>query len=90
MTRMAYTVTFKASALKHIEKLPRPVAARIVAKVESLAVEPRPPGCVKLAGGANLWRLRVGVYRIVYAIDDKSEGVDVRIVAHRREVYRGM
>ena len=87
---MAYTVTFKASALKQTEKLPGTVAPRIVAKAASLAHDPRPPGCVKLAGGANLWRVRVGEHRIVYAIDDKAETVDVRIVAHRREVYRGM
>ena len=87
---MAYTVTFKASALKQTEKLATSVAARIITKAESLADDPRPPGCVKLAGAANLWRVRVGEYRIVYAVDDRAETVDVRIVAHRREVYLGM
>jgi mRNA interferase RelE/StbE len=87
---MPYTVTFRSSALKQTQKLPPSVAARVVAAAESLANVPRPPGCTKLAGGANLWRVRVGDYRIVYAIEDKTEIVDVRIVAHRREVYRGM
>ena len=87
---MAYTVTFRASALKQTEKLPHSIAPRIIAKTAALSDNPRPPGCAKLEGGANLWRVRVGQYRIIYAVDDKAETVDVRIVAHRREVYRGL
>jgi mRNA interferase RelE/StbE len=85
---MAHAVSFKASALKQVEKLPKSIAGRIFSKVQSLADNPRPPGSAKLAGGGNLWRVRVGDYRIVYAIDDAAELVNVRIVAHRREVYR--
>jgi mRNA interferase RelE/StbE len=87
---MAYAVTFKASALKQVEKLPKSIANRIFAKAKGFADEPRPTGCVKLSGAGNLWRVRVGDYRIVYAIDDTGQIVDVRIVAHRREVYRDM
>ncbi|GMV96890.1 MAG: type II toxin-antitoxin system RelE/ParE family toxin [Phycisphaerae bacterium] len=86
---MAYAVTFKAGALRQLEKLPRITARRIVAKAASLSADPRPAGAVKLVGG-GLWRVRVGDYRIVYLIDDARRSVDVRIVAHRREVYRGM
>jgi mRNA interferase RelE/StbE len=87
---MAYVISFKASALKQVEKLPKSVANRVLAKANRLADDPRPSGCVKLSGAGNLWRMRVGDYRIVYAIDDAVETVDVRIVAHRREVYRDM
>jgi mRNA interferase RelE/StbE len=87
---MAYTVTFKLSALKQLEKLPRAVAERILAKSASLADNPRPAGAVKLAGAGNLWRVRIGDYRVIYVIDDRGQTVDVRIVAHRREVYRGI
>jgi mRNA interferase RelE/StbE len=85
---MAYTVTFKASALKQTQNLQRGTAQRILAKAAVLAEDPRPPGCVKLMGSGNLWRLRVGDYRLVYAIDDARKLVDIRIVVHRREVYR--
>lgn len=85
---MAYAVAFKSSAVKQVRKLPKPIVERILAKTTSLGQEPRPPGCVRLAGGSNLWRIRVGDYRVVYAIDDENKRVDVRIVAHRREVYR--
>jgi mRNA interferase RelE/StbE len=85
---MAYAVTVKASAIKQIDALPKPMAKRVLARVESLGQEPRPPGCVKLKGASSLWRIRIGDYRVVYAIDETTKTIDVRIVAHRREVYR--
>lgn len=85
---VAYTVSFKTSAVKQLRKLPKPLASRILAKTTSLSHEPRPSGSVKLVGGSNLWRIRIGDYRVIYAIDDGNKKVDVRIVAHRREVYR--
>ena len=87
---MAYTVTFKASALKQAEKLPKDLARRVLDAASALASNPRPHGCTKLAGSSGFWRIRVGDYRIVYLIDDANRGVDVRIIANRREVYRGM
>jgi mRNA interferase RelE/StbE len=87
---MGYTVTFKASALKQTQKLPKQIAARVLAKSDGLGSNPRPAGCEKLAGATNLWRVRVGDYRIVYLIDDERQLVDVRVVAHRREVYRDL
>jgi mRNA interferase RelE/StbE len=50
----------------------------------------RPPQCVKLAGHESLYRLRVGDWRIVYAVDDARRFATVTIVAHRREIYRGL
>lgn len=84
---MAYAVTFKTSAVKQIKRLSKPVAERLLAKTDSLGQDPRPPGCLKLSGPSSLWRVRVGDYRIVYVIDDAGKKVDVRIIAHRREVY---
>jgi mRNA interferase RelE/StbE len=83
-----YKVIFKPSADKALSKLPVDVQRRIVAAVEALAVEPRPPGVVKMAGDDNLWRVRVGEYRIVYEIHDGQLIVLVLRVAHRRDVYR--
>jgi mRNA interferase RelE/StbE len=52
-----------------------------------LAANPRPPGCKKLKGGDNEWRIRIGDYRVIYTIDDRSLHVDVTRVRHRSEVY---
>jgi mRNA interferase RelE/StbE len=87
---MSYRVTFKASADRALDRLPKPIQARIIEKAVLLGEEPRPPGAVKLAGGSGLWRVRIGDYRMAYLIDDRRQTVDIRIVAHRREVYRDL
>ena len=58
-----------------------------MARINALAVDPRPFGCEKLSA-AEKYRLRQGDYRIVYAIDDPRSIVTVVKVAHRRDVYR--
>lgn len=83
-----YAVTFSRPARKELEKLPPQLVERIFPKIESLAVEPRPTGCKKLKGGQNLWRIRVGDYRVVYSLDDSRATVDIVAVRHRSEVYR--
>ena len=60
---------------------------RITATIDGLAHDPRPPGAVKLAGRGD-YRIRVGDYRIVYAVDDEERLVIVARIAHRRDVYR--
>ncbi len=83
----SYRVALTASAERELHALPAPIVARIWPRVERLASAPRPPGCKKLKGGDNEWRIRVGDYRIVYEIDDKAKPVDVTRIAHRREAY---
>jgi mRNA interferase RelE/StbE len=83
-----YRVVFARSARRELEGLEATVARRIISRVEALASDPRPHGCVKLQGAADLWRIRIGDYRVVYAIDDNAHLVDVRIVRHRSDVYR--
>jgi mRNA interferase RelE/StbE len=72
---------------KELEGLPPKVIARMMSRLEALAEAPRPPGCKKLKGGDNEWRIRLGNYRAVYEIDDAAQTVDVTRIAHRREVY---
>jgi mRNA interferase RelE/StbE len=83
----SYRVALTGSAEKELYGLPSKVVARIVPRLQNLAAIPRPPGCKKLKGGDNEWRIRVGDYRIVYEIDDRAKTVDVTRIAHRREVY---
>ncbi len=74
-------------AVRAYRRLHGPLRDRIRAAVDGLAGEPRPAGAVKLAGRDD-FRIRVGDYRIVYAIDDRDRVVLVARIAHRREVYR--
>jgi len=83
-----YAITFARSARKELERLSDALVQRIFPKIEALAKEPRPSGCLKLTGEENLWRIRVGDYRVIYTIDDKNRHVDVVAVRHRREAYQ--
>ena len=83
-----YTITFARSARKELQSLPSDVAERLLRKIESLIINARPAVSKKLSGSTDLWRVRVGDYRVVYKIDDNRFKVDVVVVRHRREVYR--
>jgi len=83
-----HTVTFARPARKDLERLDASVVKRVLAKVESLAQEPRPPGCRKIRTQEGLWRLRVGDYRVIYTVDDDANAVDIVAVRHRREAFR--
>ena len=82
-----YAITFARSARKELESFDAPIVKRLVPKIEALAKEPRPTGCRKLKGEKNLWRIRVGMYRIVYAVYDDERRVDVVAVRHRSKAY---
>jgi mRNA interferase RelE/StbE len=87
---MPYTVVIDTKAGREIRALPRQEQNRIVAKIEALAVNPRPAGCVKLSGDSGLWRIRSGVYRIIYQIEDARVLITIIKVGHRRDIYRGV
>ena len=82
-----YTITFARSARKEIELLDTKLINRIFPKIEALSKDPRPSGCTKLVGDKYLWRIRIGDYRVVYAIYDDKNIVDIIAVRHRKEVY---
>jgi mRNA interferase RelE/StbE len=83
-----YTVQIKRSALKGLQGLPRHLQAQLRKQIDSLAENPRPSRVIKLAGDENLYRVRVGDYRVIYQIQDKALLVLVIKIGHRREVYR--
>ena len=89
MTRPAnrYALAFRPAALRALRKLDRQTAERIKTATEALRDDPRPPGAKMLTGLDGLLRIRVGGYRIVYAIDDQLRVVRVAAVGHRREIY---
>jgi mRNA interferase RelE/StbE len=83
-----YSITFARSARKELEVLDAAIVNRIFPKIESLSGNPRPHNCVKLKGGKNLWRVRIGVYRIIYNINDDKKLVDIIAIRHRKDAYR--
>lgn len=81
-----WTVTFKQSVTKDLRAIPNADVRRILDRINTLAENPRGDGCVKLAGQER-YRVRQGVYRIVYEIHDDRLVVIVVKVGHRSNVY---
>jgi mRNA interferase RelE/StbE len=83
----SYELVFRKSVAKDLRSIPNEDVARILERIRALAEDPRPPGCEKLSG-LERYRIRQGVYRIVYEVQDRRLVVLVVKVAHRRDVYR--
>ena len=87
---MAYKVEIRPAALRDLKRIPRADLPRLARAIDALAQDPRPEGVTKLRGAQDLYRIRVGDYRIIYRIRDRVVTVTVIRVRHRRDVYRGM
>lgn len=85
---MSYHIDFAKSVHKELLILPKNLQIRIIALIESLENTPRPHGIKKLKNNEDLYRIRVGAYRVVYYIFDSSKKILITRVQHRREVYR--
>lgn len=85
---MNYQIEFVKQAVKQFKALPTQDRERLQPKIDALATEPRPSGVVKLAGADDLYRIRVGEYRIIYSIQDEQLLILVVKIGHRRDVYR--
>lgn len=82
-----YELRIRRRAMKDIARLPDNYPRLVSEHIDRLAENPRPPEARKLTGDEG-YRLRVGVYRILYGIDDANQVVTVYRVKHRREAYR--
>lgn len=85
---MSYQIKFSTGASKQFRKLPLDIQKRIQTKIDELIIKPRPNRVKKLQGENNLYRIRVGDYRVVYEIEDDILLIVVIRVKHRSEVYR--
>ncbi len=81
-----YKIVFKKSVAKDLRSIPKPDVKRILKKIDALTDEPRGADCKKLSAQER-YRVRVGVYRIVYEIVDRQLIVYVVKVAHRSKIY---
>ncbi len=82
-----YEVRFQASVRKDLRKIRKELVNKILQKINALADNPFPEGHKKLKGEA-LYRIPIGVYRVVYEIIDKQLIVSIVKVGHRSKVYR--
>lgn len=83
----SYRLFIKPSVTKELEALPLKDRQRLVAKIQRLAAEPRPPGAETLSGD-DKHRIRQGGYRVPYLVQDTDATMIVVKIGHRRDVYR--
>ena len=84
----SYSIEWKDSAAKELQKLPKSVIARILAAVETLVVNPRPDGVRKLTDTESTCRIRIGDYRVVYKVYDRMLVIEVIRVRNRKDAYQ--
>ena len=85
---MIYALRYEKRVLKDLDRIPEKELVRIDKTIQGLALQPHPAGVKKLVGQENLYRVRQGDYRIIYAVDHKARVVSILGVRHRRDVYR--
>lgn len=87
---MEYEIKFSPSAERKFRKLPKNIQRQLSPHIDQLAITPRPKKMEKLKSQADLYRIRVGNYRIVYTIYDAELVILVVTLGHRKDVYRNI
>jgi mRNA interferase RelE/StbE len=82
-----YEIYFRESVEKDFRAIPSKDLKKIIHRLEALSIDPRPPGHERLTGQAR-YRVRQGLYRIIYSVQDKELTIWVVKVGHRKDVYR--
>ena len=86
-----YRIQYQGRAKREIDALPKGIGDRIVLAIDGLIDNPRPRGARKIVAGENVYRIRVGRYRVIYEIDDGQSLIFITRVRLRTETtYRGL
>ena len=83
---MPYSLDFSKQALKELEKINEPFYSNIKQAIFNLTQDPRPIGYKKLKGRAG-YRIRIGNYRVIYAIFDNELIIEIVTLGHRKDIY---
>jgi len=83
----AYEILLSKAARKKLSTIPAFIHDKIIEDISALSAAPRPPGCKKLKGYKNSYRIRVGDYRVIYKIGDKELRILVIAIGHRKDIY---
>ena len=85
---MPFRIQLERNAEKDLDGIGTLMRRRIAERISTLSDNPRPRGCAKLQGASDLWRLRIGDYRVIYSIDEEFGLVRILYVRHRKVAYR--
>ena len=84
---MSFSITITRKAQKALAKIPFDYREKIIASIRELADELYPPGAKKLSG-RDAWRIRIGMYRVIYEVHQQVLSIVVVLVGHRKDIYR--
>ena len=84
----SYDIEITRTAEKQLKRLPRDDQVKVVAAILALAEKARPRGSRKLVGYDDVFRVRVGMYRVLYSVSGRQLIVIILKIGHRRDVYR--
>jgi mRNA interferase RelE/StbE len=87
-TERRWEIILHRQAERVLRRLPQDLQQRIDRAILGLAEDPRPPGCRKLKGHDKFYRVRVGSWRISYAVEDERLIIVILEVAPRGGAYR--
>jgi len=83
-----YKLEWKKSAVKELKPLPKNYISEIIKTVERLSLTPFPPGIKKLSSSKRTYRIRVGMYRIIYEVFEEKLMINIVRIRHRKDVYK--
>ena len=86
----SYRIEVSATAEKQLRKLPRDDQIRVLRAIRPLATEPTPAGSRKVRGYDDVFRIRVGTYRVLYRVEGRRILIVILKIGHRRDVYRSL
>ena len=86
----SFRIEVSATAEKQIRRLPREAQIRVLQAIQPLATQPTPPGSRKVRGYDDVFRIRVGIYRILYRVEGRRLLIIILKIGHRRDIYRSL
>ena len=84
---MGYKIEFTRRAVRDLESLPASERQRVGRRIDALSANPRPHGIRKLHGAEEMYRIRVGDYRVIFSITDRKLLILVIRVGNRKDIY---
>jgi mRNA interferase RelE/StbE len=81
-----YEIVFSKSAEEDFQSLPEEIQDRVIGVLERISIKPQ--RSVKKLAGIDAHRLRVGKYRIILDINEKSKRLEILRIGHRETIYQ--
>lgn len=83
---MSYRLVYSSQAVKDLKKLPKDIARNIISALERIQI--RPYDFVLKLVGEEIYRLKVGRYRVILDIKDNDLVILVIRAGHRKNIYK--